>query len=193
VSLLSLQNAAKQLGFYTEAIRTDLTTLKNLNDYQKILHLPNEEHYVVCGDVDDKHIRLIDLGENSLYYRQSNERFNSKWHGIALLVSNEPIALKGNYSRVTANDLIVITGAASCQSCSDPIQSSSTTSCTTNPCGGSETVYFERYGCASSSSGTCSESNTSTYKASGCTVDDSTGDCGSDGDWTSGGSISACS
>ncbi len=46
-SLYELRQFAQGLGFYCLAAKTDITTLKNLNACQAILHLPGPNHFVV--------------------------------------------------------------------------------------------------------------------------------------------------
>jgi hypothetical protein len=189
-TLFEMQQLVRSAGLDCLAVKTDLEGLKRLNDCQVILHLPQDNHYVVLSSVDDKYVRLIDLDRNTFYYRNHIEHFENIWDSTALVVFNKPTAAVAGLARIEDNRLHEITGA--CEQCTDILQSSSTSGCVSSPCGGTEVHQFLRKGCESASSGSCSESTMATQESAPCSVSSSTLTC-EPGTFTESGSISACS
>jgi hypothetical protein len=197
--MFEMQRFVDSLGFDSLAVKTDLEALRTLDGGQAILHLAGENHYVVLGNIDDKYVRLIDLDKKKFYYRETIDRFSTLWDGTALVVDNGPLTMKGHFAKIDDARLRKITGAENCQSCTEQIQSSEEFSCPDNgvpgSCGGSHRIYYERYGCESASSGSCSESSMVGSESESCIEDDNDpegADCIGDGEWTSS-SIEACS
>ena len=184
-SMFEVQQFVHNLGLNSLAIRTDLQSLKVLDDCQVILHLPGNDHYVVLGDIDDKYVRLIDLDKNNFYCRDSVEHFDSIWDNTALIVGNGPTA-KGHLAKIDDGQLREIIGAAECQECNTQIESSGTASCS-NPvpgsCGGNYMIFYERWGCGTSDWGSCYESGLLHYEEQPC-VEDENLDCVGYGEWT---------
>jgi ABC-type bacteriocin/lantibiotic exporter with double-glycine peptidase domain len=105
-----MQQFAQSLGLNTCALKTDIETLKGLGDYQVIVYLSQQNHFVVLAGVDAEFIRLIDMDNNRFYYRQSLDCFKSAWDGTALIVANEPVELKGWFAKIDKNVLQRIVG-----------------------------------------------------------------------------------
>ena len=190
-TLLQMQQFAQSLGLNTFPLKTDIETLKGLSDYQVIVYLPQRNHFVVLADVDAEFIRIIDLDNNRFYYRQSPGCFESAWDGTALIVANEPIELKGQFTKIDNEGLGKIVGAAGCnEQCNTSCSNSNEIPCPPPfgiLCGGKHYVYYLRTCCGTATSGNCSE-NSMVYKRSeSCISDPNSFDvsCIGNGDWTS--------
>jgi predicted double-glycine peptidase len=160
-NLYELRQFAQGLGLHCRAVKTDIETLRNVQDCQVILHLPKANHYVVLDHIDEKYVWAIDLDGNKFYYRTRLSSFGSVWSdGTALLVSNEPLNLEGTFLEVNDQDQRNIVGSAggdfgtySCDNTSDepnPIQYHDTIFCSepvSGLCGGRYRVFYACYGC----------------------------------------------
>jgi hypothetical protein len=193
-TIFEMEQFVRNLGLNSSAVKTNLETLKALGKCQAILHLPRDNHYVMFANIDDKYVRLIDLDSNYFYYRNSIEHFDTIWDNAALVIADEPIVLKGNVARIDDGQLCEIIGAAKCQSCNTKIQDACDAGCSeaTGVCG-AHTIYYERWSCGSSGSGSCSESSMIGSKTEPCIDDpnDPNFSCIGNGNWTSS-PISAC-
>jgi bacteriocin-like protein len=160
-SLYELREFAKGLGFYCLAVKTDLATLKGLNGPQAILHLPGPNHYVVLEHIDDEYVWIVDLDGNKFYYRTKLDLFDLDWSaGTALLVSNEPLNLRGNFTELSDKQLQgIIGGFPPNYSCTDLIQQYDIEFCSEmigGLCGGRYYTFYNRYGCEENEQGgTC--------------------------------------
>lgn len=192
-SLFEMKGFVDRLGLHSLAAKTDLATLKALGKEQTILHLPLENHYVVLGNIGDEYVRLIDLDNNNFYYRRSIEHFESMWDNIALIVSNRAALQNGKFTRIGDGLLSNIVGAANCQACNTKIQDPNELDCdpASGACGGTHTKILERWGCGSSSSGSCTEEDMPGSIKEAC-ISDPNGDCIGDGVWKTIYNISAC-
>ena len=126
-SLYELQRFAQELGLHCLAVKTDIQTLRNVQDCQVILHLPKAKHYVVLDHIDEEYVWAIDLDGNKFYYRTRLSAFGSDWsEGTALLVSNKPPNLEGTFVEVNDQEQHNIIGSAGggfgTYSCTDQIQ-----------------------------------------------------------------------
>jgi len=191
-TMFEMQQFVHNLGLKSLAVKTNLESLKGLNGCWAILHLPRGNHYVILANIDDNYVRLIDLDKNNFYYRNGIEHFDGTWANEALIVADEPIAIKSNFARIDDGRLREITGAANCQSCTDIILNSGDSPCQEvgGDCGGCYTIYYKRYGCESASSGNCYESSMLGSISQQC-IEDEDLDCSEDGEWTAS-SIEAC-
>jgi hypothetical protein len=190
-TLFEMQQLVRTAGLDCLAVKTDLEGLKTLNDCQVILHLPQDNHYVVLASIDDKYVRLIDLDRNTFYYRNHISHFQNIWDSTALVVFNKPTAALAGLARIEDNRLHEIMGA--CEQCTELLQSASSDGCVTSPvCGSTAVNVFQRKGCESASSGSCSESWMNTEESAPCSVSSVTLNC-EPGTFTARGSISACS
>ncbi len=156
-NLLAMKQFAQGLGLHARAVTTDLATLKDLEGVTAILHIPGEDHFVVLREVDDRYVWLIDLSSNRFHYRQSVDFFPQDWsEGTALLLSDRPIS--GRFTDIPDGIATAIVGASG-WSCTKLLQNSFVFYCTymTEDCGGALTVYFERWGCESAASGSCTD------------------------------------
>ncbi|MHC4864520.1 MAG: cysteine peptidase family C39 domain-containing protein [Planctomycetota bacterium] len=184
-SLLAVQQAAEKLGLYTKAIKTEVAALKDLADYKVILHVPQTNHFVVLGDVDEKYVRLIDLVNRSFYYRRLLDSFGSSWDGTALLVANKPITPPRRFAEIDGSSLEEMLGACS-QRCYVPCSNDANFPCVEvgGLCGGRHTVYIYRNCCGSHSSGNCYEVPLVYKKQEPCVWNEYL-NCVGNGDWTS--------
>jgi len=194
VTLFSLEQFAKNNGFHTQAIKTNIETLQDLSKYQAIVHLAKTNHFAVLGEINNGYVRIVDLTNDKFYYRKSIDDFERIWDGTALIISNEPIKANRAFAMLPAAQSRKIFGAASSQACNTKIQSSSSTGCNFVIGGCSNHyVYYTRYKCGSGS-GTCTNNTLPTGKTETCIEDpNNLGSCVGLGNWTSFGSISACS
>jgi|GEM_PF-341757 len=192
-SLYTLQEFIPSLGLYCRAIQTNLKTLRSLTSYQVILHLPNKNHFVVWGNMDDTYIRLIDLSKNHFFYRTRLAAFQSEWSaGTALLISDKPIEISGKYNEIPESEQRQIFGSDNCDfgcfACTKLIQDYTVIFCP-EPiyfCGGKYREYPARYTCEPASTGHCEGSSRLHYIATPC-IDDPyhPGQCTVTGIWTS--------
>ena len=185
-TLLQMQQYADSIGLNSAAVKTDIQTLKDLGDYQVIVHLPQQNHFVVLGEMDGRYVRLIDLSSNRFYYRQSIERFNSVWDGTAMLVTKGSVSARGNLAKIDNGSLKRIVGACSGEQCTTSCSSSGDSGCVevAGDCGG-HTITFSRTCCGSAESGNCSESSMIYKKHEDCETDPIEGGCEGQGDWES--------
>ncbi|MHC4635694.1 MAG: cysteine peptidase family C39 domain-containing protein [Planctomycetota bacterium] len=151
-SLYELRQFALGLGFYCFAAKTDIPTLRNLPaNCQAVLHLPGPNHYVVLGHIDDKYVWGIDLDDNKFYYRTKFDLFDLDWsEGTALIISNEPLNLTGNFIQLSDGQLHEILGGFPNYSCSDLIQTYNVIFCSEmmgGLCGTRYYLFYNRYGC----------------------------------------------
>lgn len=156
-SLYAIKQLAQSLGFYCSAVKTDIQTLKNLNGCKAILHIPGENHFVVLDHIDDQYVWLVDLASNNFYYRKDINFFGMDWtDGNALLISDKPIQINGNFTEISDAQLRSIIGAAG-YSCTRLFQEYDVVFCSYifGECGGYYEEYFERWGCETAPSGSC--------------------------------------
>lgn len=151
-NLYKMRQFAQELGFHCRAVKTDITTLKNLNTCQVILHLPGPNHFVVLEHVDDEYAWVIDLDHNKFFYRTRLDQFDIDWgEGTALLISNEPLNnLEGNFTELDDNRLRKIIGKGPKYSCTNLTQTYDIILCSEmmgGLCGSSYTIFTNRYSC----------------------------------------------
>ena len=161
-SLLALKQFAQNTGFYALAVKTDIATLKSLQNCQVILHLAANNHYVALAGIDDEYIRLIDLSRDNFLYRRPVTTFWQDWQdGTALILANEPINANGALESISLLDQQMILGAGcqfGCYSCTDLLQEYDILFCSLPSggiCDGVYIIYEERWGCESAASGSC--------------------------------------
>jgi hypothetical protein len=155
-SLLAMKQFAQQLGLYCRAVTTDIETLKGLDNCQVILHIPGKKHFVVLESIDNNFVRIIDLTKDKFYYRTDINFFGMDWpDGVALLISDDPIP--GEFVEIDDADLANITGGSG-YTCTLLLQGYNVIFCdyVGGLCGGYYQIYWERWGCESAESGSCS-------------------------------------
>jgi hypothetical protein len=161
-------------GLYCRAVKTNLQTLKNLNNCQVILHIPGKGHFIVLEAVDDKYVWTIDISSDKFYYHTDKAFFTMDWtEGTALLLSNQPIGQDANLIEITGDELATITGGAG-YSCTRLLQQGYTVYCDEpipGDCEGTYQDYYTRWGCQSAASGSCSSSMMIRYDESPCIND----------------------
>ena len=192
-SLFEMKEYVDGLGLNSLAVEISLEKLRALSDYQVILHLPRDNHYVVLGNVSDDYVRLIDLDKNDFHYRSSIEQFVNVWDNAALIVADKSIGTENGLVRIDENRLHDIIGAATCQACNTKIQDVNELHClppVQGRCGGTHEIIHERWRCGTSTTGTCLESDLIRNEKEAC-IADPNADCIGNGDWTSY-NISAC-
>jgi ATP-binding cassette subfamily B protein len=96
VSLLSISNAAEQLGFRTRGVRISYDTLRASSQLPCIVHW-NQNHFVVLYKISDKFVWISDPAHGLLKY--SKEDFMKRWAsdklddtpvGVALMLEPSP-------------------------------------------------------------------------------------------------------
>jgi bacteriocin-like protein len=190
-SLYALRQFSQELGFHCLAVKTDIATLKNLNACQVILHLPGPNHFVVLEYIDDEYIWIIDLDSNKLYYRTKLNLFKLDWNaGIALIVSNEPLNLTGNFTELSDEQLNEIIGGFPKYDCTDLIQEYDVVFCSEmigGLCGSVYIKFYNRYGCEEDpNGGTCAGTDLVGNVWCVCIEDpQNPGACVGTGDWYS--------
>jgi hypothetical protein len=159
-SLYALKQLAQSLGFYCRTIKTDLQTLKNLQGCKAILHIPSKNHFIVLDHIDNQYVWIVDLARNKFYDRTDIDFFSMDWsEGTALLTSNKPIQINGNFAEMDDVQLHNIIGGSG-YSCTLLLQEYDVVFCgyMGGLCGGYYEEYYERWGCESAPSGSCSNS-----------------------------------
>ncbi|MCP4256503.1 MAG: hypothetical protein GY774_03130 [Planctomycetes bacterium] len=155
-SLYKMKEFVQSQGLYCSAVKLDVEQLKKLQGCEAILHMPEKNHYIVLGDIDDRHVSRIDLTNNKFFYKTEASFFDTDWtDGVALLISNQPINIEGSSVEIADNQLHSIIGGNGWQ-CDDLIQDSEDSYC--DDCGGYYTYYPERWGCEYVGSGYCAHS-----------------------------------
>lgn len=170
-NLYQMKQFVQGLGFYCRAVKTDIDTLRGLEDCEIILHIPGRNHFIVVSDIDDEYIRVIDLAANKFYYRTDLDFFSMDWtEGTALIMSNNII--EGKYAEIGERELGNITGASGYQ-CNVLRQEYNVIYCTYvgGQCEGFYREFYTRWGCGVAESGSCSQSKMVRYKKSPCIED----------------------
>lgn len=173
-SLYAMKDLAQSSGLYCKAVKTDIQTLKNLSGCQVILHFPKKNHFVVLEGIDDAYAWSIDLSKDKFYYRTDLNFFDMDWaEGTALVISDRPIRLQGAASEIADGLLGGFVGGSG-YSCTKLLQSYYVVYCD-NPvvgfCDGYYQVYFTRYGCEVSQSGSCTSEMMARMAEDFCIVD----------------------
>ena len=164
-SLDKMKQLASEMSLHSRAVRTNINTLRNLQGCQAILHLPNENHFVVLDHVDDENIWLIDLDRNRFYFPIPIEVFGLDWPtGTALLISKNEINLQEGIKEISENALRKIVGADSFgnYSCTKLLQKTDYRFCQemiAGSCTGRYRWYFPRLGCELAVSGNSCNGN----------------------------------
>ncbi len=170
-SLYSMKQFAEGLGLYCRAVKLDIKTLQSLDGCEAILHIPNRNHFIVLGDIDDRYVFSIDLANNKFYYRTDVGFFGMDWtEGIALLISDNPIA--GKFIDIDDGEIKTKIGGSG-YSCTDLLQEYDVTFCSYagGECWGYYEEYYTRYGCEYAPSGSCSAYRMVRYAESPCIND----------------------
>ena len=105
--------------------------------------------------------------------------------GTALLVSNQPIQLQGNFIEIDDGQLRNVIGGEG-YDCTELIQEYDVEYCDDSfgECGGTYTEYEELYGCEDAPSGSCTGSETVSEESSDCEEDPyDPGSCEATGEW----------
>jgi hypothetical protein len=189
-SLYALRQFAQDLGFHCLAVKTDVTTLRNLKDCQAILHLPAGNHYVVFEYSDDEYVWIIDLDSNKFFYRSGLKEFGLTWsEGTALLVSDKLLDPDPNNTLISDSELSSIIGSTEGGltdfTCSAVIQEYKYLSCPIPDglCGGRYWEWFKRDGCEPNSVGDGCQGEPMPGNRSSACINDGPYDCGITGSW----------
>ncbi len=169
-SLYAMKQFARNLGLSCLAVKTDLQTLNNLHGCKAILYIPGKNHFVVLDHIDDQYVWLVDLANNKFYYRIDVNFFSIDWpEGIALLISDKPIQINGSFAEINDAQLRNIIGGSG-YSCTRLFQEYNVIFCdyVGGECGGYYQQFFERWGCESAPSGSCTRSKMLRFIASPC-------------------------
>ncbi len=158
-SLYTVKTCLEELGFHCRAVKTSVATLKDLSGCRVILHIPGKNHFVVLEGIDDTYIWVTDLTSNKFHYRTAVTSFNMDWtQGIALIVSNKHIQIAGEFSDIDADELHGILGGSGYQ-CTLLLQDELVIYCdqpVSGVCEGYFEFFYERWGCESAATGSCS-------------------------------------
>ncbi|MHC4362309.1 MAG: cysteine peptidase family C39 domain-containing protein [Planctomycetota bacterium] len=160
-TLHELRQFAQTMGLRCLAAKTNIQTLKNLKNCQAILHFPEPGHYAVLAYIDEEYAWIIDLDNNKFFYRIDLEGFMLDWRdGVALLLSNTPLNVKGDVTELSDSELHTIIGSAGAGfgdfSCTDRIQQYDVQLCPMpvfGLCGGRYRQWFCLCGCESNPEG----------------------------------------
>ncbi|HUW18911.1 MAG TPA: cysteine peptidase family C39 domain-containing protein [Sedimentisphaerales bacterium] len=185
-NMFEMQQFIRNQGLNSVSVEAELELLGALGNCQVILHLRADNHFVVLANVDDKYVRLIDLDRNNFYYRTTIEHFKTIWDRTAMVLAKNPITIKGCPAEIDDSRLRKVIGAGTCAQCTVKLQNNAEFSCTVigGFCLGAHSVYYERWGCGSASSGTCDETSMIKKKSEPCLTNPSTFECTGNGDWT---------
>jgi hypothetical protein len=181
-NLYDMKRCAESQGLYCRAVQTDLATLQGLAGVKAILHIPGKNHFIVLDAVDDREVWLTDLSSRKFHYSQSVDFFPMDWsEGVALLLSDRPIP--GSFTALPDGVLGTVLGGTG-YACNQLLQDSYVYYCDEYfiGCSGSVDVYFERWGCGTAPSGSCSEHMMVGSQHTGCIWDDFY-DCTVTGEW----------
>jgi hypothetical protein len=181
-SLYLMKKFVQRQGLYCRAVKLDINSLSKLRGCEAILHLPERNHFVVLGEIDDRYVGSIDLASNRFYYRTDISFFGMNWtDGVALLISNRPINIEGGVTEISNTQLRNITGGNGWQ-CIELLQEFDVEFCGYG-CSGSFEYYPERWGCDYVGTGYCAHSAYTRMEESPC-IKDRYGGCTITGEWT---------
>jgi hypothetical protein len=185
-SLLQMKQFIQGRGLYCRTVRTDIQTLKSLEGCEIILHIPGKKHFIVVDTIDGEYVWTVDLASDKFYYRTAVDFFGMDWtEGTALLVSRQAIPIQGNYTEIDDEQLACIVGALG-YSCTRLLQDHYIVYCSyVGGCIGWYEIHYQRWGCQTAASGSCSSSVMIRYAESPC-IDDPQypGQCSITGEWT---------
>lgn len=186
-SLYAIKTYLESTGLYCRAIRTNMETLKDLVNDRSILHIPGKGHFVVVEGISGGYIWLTDLASSKFHYRKPLDFFDMDWtEGVALIVSTSTIHISGDFSDISVADQRMILGASGYQ-CTNLIQEEDVIYCSQpvqGICEGYYEFYYERWGCESAESGSCSTSAMIQRTECPCILDPNNLSCEISGDWT---------
>ncbi len=169
-SLHAMKEFAQGLGLYCRAVKTDIQTLQSLYGCEAILHIPGKKHFTVLGYVDNDSVWSIDLANNKFFYRTDISFFGMDWAGgTALLISNQPIQLQGDFAEIDNAELHSII-AGSGYTCTRLLQEAYVIYCDVvfGECMGYLDLYYKRWGCEAAESGSCTSSKMIRHRKSPC-------------------------
>jgi hypothetical protein len=187
-SLYAMKGFLQSLGLYCRAGKTDIQTLKSLDkSCEVVLHIPGENHFVVLAGIDNQNVWCIDLANNRFFYRTDLTFFDMDWtEGTALLVSNQPAQIQGNFTEIHDSQLHNTIGASG-YTCTRLLQEYGVIFCSYagGECGGYYEEYYERWGCKADTSGSCTNSIMLRMRDSPCINNAYYPDmCSITGEWT---------
>jgi hypothetical protein len=172
-SLYAMKQLAEGLGLYCRSVRTNIETLKSLYGCEVILHIPGKKHFVVLGGIDNVYVWSIDLVSKKFFYRTDLNFFGMDWtEGTALVVSDRPIQIPGEFMEIADAELPSIIGGEG-YSCTRLLQEFDIVRCdyVMGECLGYSEVYYTRWGCEAAESGSCAASRMLRYVARPCIND----------------------
>jgi len=172
-NLYAMKQFAEGLGLYCRAVKTDIQTLKSLDGSQVILHIPGKNHFVVLAYIDSEYVWTIDLANNRFFYHIDLNFFDMDWtEGTALLISNQPVRIQGNFTEIDDSQLRNTIGGSG-YTCTRLLQEYNVDFCsyTGGECWGYYEEYYERWGCKAAESGSCTNSAMLRMKESPCIND----------------------
>lgn len=188
-SLYQIQQFIERNGLSCLPVKTNMKGLNRFSDSKVILHWPEKKHFVILDRIEKDKVWLIDLDRQTFYHFMDISRFTSKWAGIALVVSEQPLSLGNIDKPVPVAVLRKIAGSAD-YSCSDLIQEYDVSFCpdmVKGNCGGRYIMWYDRYGCqVDAEGGYCDGTGVVGSVYSSCIVDTANpGQCTTTGDYIS--------
>lgn len=172
-SLYAMKQLAEGLGLYCRAVRTNIETLKSLYGCEVILHIPGKKHFVILGGIDNAYVWSIDLVSKKFFYRTDLNFFGMDWtEGTALVVSDRPIQMPGEFVEIAEAELPSIIGGEG-YACTRLLQDYDVVFCgyALGECVGYYEIYYRRWGCEAAASGSCTASRMLRYVARPCIND----------------------
>ena len=148
-SLYQIRQLVEEKGLHCVAVKTNIQTLSKLKDYHVLLHLPKKKHFVVLDRVEKESVWVIDLDRQTFYHTMDMDKFDQRWAGIALVIS-EQAPLLGNTAIPVPEDIQKNIKGAAAFSCSKMIQEYDVILCPEKilgTCGGRYYMYYRRYEC----------------------------------------------
>ncbi|MHC4417432.1 MAG: cysteine peptidase family C39 domain-containing protein [Planctomycetota bacterium] len=182
-SLYQIKQFMQGLGLYCRAVTTDIQTLRQLNGFEVILHIPGDDHFVAVERIDSEYVWIVDLADNRFYHRTDTNFFPMDWaEGTALIISEQPI--QGQFTELDDNELAGITGGQEFYKCNRILQDYGRINCDNvgGECGGQYYEFFKRWGCGAAPNGSCSSTMMERYRKCPC-EDDPPGGCKANGEW----------
>ncbi len=183
-SLYKMKKFVERQGLYCLAVKLDINTLRELKGCEAILHIPGKNHFIVLGEINDRYVSSIDLSNNKFFYRTEAAFFGMDWtEGTALLISSQPINIRGSFTEIANTQLHSIFGGNGWQ-CIELLQEYDVSYCDYigGECGGTFEYYPERWGCEYVGTGYCAHSAYLRKMEAPC-IDDPPWDCDV-GEWS---------
>lgn len=154
-SLYEMAQFVRNANLYCEVIKTNVGFLQKLNNCQAIVYLPGQKHFLLLGGFDGDKVWVLDPSNNKICYPMRLQKFKDVWkRGISLLISSSPLELDDKVMILSdqAQQKCIGNGGFTCTNKISDFDVQLCTYVTEITCGGIYRMYYNRYGCESSSS-----------------------------------------